>query len=116
VFIKNMGKDNDEGIDSMKPTNPNLVRNLEMSIQFGRWVLLENVGIEIEPVLEPLLLKAVKKEAGSLVISLGDKNIPYHEGFKFYMTTTNPNPHYSPEVTVKVTIINFAITPTGLEE
>jgi dynein heavy chain, axonemal len=32
------------------------------------------------------------------------------------MTTTNPNPHYSPETSVKVTLINFAITPSGLEE
>lgn len=32
------------------------------------------------------------------------------------MTTTLPNPHYSPETSVKVTIINFAITPSGLEE
>lgn len=32
------------------------------------------------------------------------------------MTTTLPNPHYSPETCVKVTIINFAITPSGLEE
>jgi dynein heavy chain len=27
-----------------------------------------------------------------------------------------PNPHYSPETSVKVTILNFAITPFGLEE
>lgn len=32
------------------------------------------------------------------------------------MTTTLSNPHYSPETFVKVTIINFAITPEGLEE
>lgn len=32
------------------------------------------------------------------------------------MTTNLPNPHYSPEASVKVTIINFAITPLGLEE
>lgn len=32
------------------------------------------------------------------------------------MTTTLPNPHYSPETSVKVTILNFAITPFGLEE
>ncbi len=32
------------------------------------------------------------------------------------MTTTLPNPHYSPETQVKVTIINFSITPFGLEE
>jgi len=32
------------------------------------------------------------------------------------MTTTIPNPHYAPETQVKVTILNFAITPFGLEE
>ena len=33
-----------------------------------------------------------------------------------FLTTTLPNPHYSPETFVKVTIINFAITPQGLED
>lgn len=32
------------------------------------------------------------------------------------MTTTLPNPHYSPETQVKVSLLNFAITPGGLEE
>lgn len=32
------------------------------------------------------------------------------------MTTTLPNPHYPPEIFVKVSVINFAITPSGLEE
>jgi len=50
------------------------------------------------------------KAGGTLAITIGDKTIPYDERFKFYMTTTNPNPHYSPETFVKVTIINFAIT------
>lgn len=40
----------------------------------------------------------------------------FNEKFKFFMTTTLPNPHYPPETFVKVTIINFAITPTGLED
>jgi len=51
------------------------------------------------------------KSGSSLSISIGDKNIPYNEKFKFFMTTTLPNPHYSPETSVKVTLINFAITP-----
>ena len=40
----------------------------------------------------------------------------YSDNFKFFMTTTLSNPHYSPETSVKVTIINFAITLFGLEE
>jgi len=27
-----------------------------------------------------------------------------------------PNPHYVPEITIKVTLINFNVTPTGLDE
>jgi dynein heavy chain, axonemal len=47
---------------------------------------------------------------------MGEKTIAYNESFKFFLTTTLPNPHYSPETSVKVTILNFAITPAGLEE
>jgi hypothetical protein len=33
---------------------------------------------------------------------------------RFYMTTKLRNPHYLPEVAVKVSLLNFAITPAGL--
>jgi dynein heavy chain len=56
------------------------------------------------------------KTGSSLSITIGDKTLAYNDHFHFYMTTTNPNPHYSPETFVKVCIINFAITPTGLED
>lgn len=32
------------------------------------------------------------------------------------MTTKLRNPHYLPEVAVKVTLLNFSITPEGLED
>lgn len=47
---------------------------------------------------------------------LGDQNIDYDDNFKFYMTTKMPNPHYLPEVCIKVTLINFTVTFRGLEE
>ena len=39
----------------MKINDPNLMKLMELSVQFGRWVLLENVGIDIDPSLEPIL-------------------------------------------------------------
>jgi len=30
------------------------------------------------------------------------------------MTTKLPNPHYSPEICVKITLINFTVTEIGL--
>jgi dynein heavy chain len=115
-FIKNMGKDVPTGLDVFKLSEGNLLRNLEIAITYGKWVLLENIGEELDPALEPILLQQIVKMGSSYTIKIGEKNVQYNNSFKFLMTTTLPNPHYSPETSVKVTILNFAITPQGLEE
>ena len=51
-----------------------------------------------------------------MLIRLGDSDIDYDRNFKFYMTTKLSNPHYLPEVCIKVTIINFTVTKLGLED
>ena len=65
-------------------------------------MLLENIGEELDPVLESLLLKQTFKQGGSLCIKLGDSTIEYSQDFKFYITTKLRNPHYLPETSVKV--------------
>ena len=54
-FIKKWGKENEEGFIATKENDPKLIQALEQSIQFGRWMLLENIGLELDPVLEPVL-------------------------------------------------------------
>ena len=44
---------------------------------------------------------------------MGESAIEYSEHFRFFITTKLPNPHYLPEVAVKVTLLNFMITPEG---
>lgn len=82
----------------MKLSDGDFVRKLENCIQFGFPLLLENVFEELDPTLEPLLVKAIFKQAGSLQIRLGDSVIEYNEKFRFYITTKLRNPHYAPEV------------------
>lgn len=65
-------------------------------------VLLENIGEELDPILEPLLLKQTFKQGGSICIRLGDSTIEYAPDFRFYITTKLRNPHYLPETSVKV--------------
>jgi len=79
-------------------------------------VLLENVGEELDPALEPLLVKQTFKQGGVLCIRLGDSTIEYSDDFRFYVTTKLRNPHYLPELQVKVTLLNFMITREGLED
>lgn len=79
-------------------------------------MLLENINENLDPALEPILLQLKIKQGSGYVIKLGDKTVSYNETFKFFLTTTLPNPHYSPETQVKINLLNFAITQFGLEE
>uniref|UniRef100_A0A8C4NSC2 Dynein, axonemal, heavy chain 1 n=1 Tax=Dicentrarchus labrax TaxID=13489 RepID=A0A8C4NSC2_DICLA len=114
TWIKNMERDN--GLETMKLSDRDFLRSLENAIRFGKPCLLENVAEELDPALEPVLLQQTFKQQGSTVLKLGDSVIPYHEGFKMYITTKLPNPHYSPEVSTNVTLINFTLSPSGLED
>lgn len=113
-WIKNMEKANRLGI--IRFSQPDYTRVLENSIQFGLPVLLENVGEEIEPILESVLLKQTFKQGGAKCIKLGDSIIEYNDSFRFYISTKLRNPHYLPEIAVKVTMLNFMITPDGLQD
>ena len=42
--------------------------------------------------------------------------VEYDKNFTFYITTKLSKPHYSPEVCVKVTMLNFMVTDKGLED
>uniref|UniRef100_UPI00398EE5C8 dynein axonemal heavy chain 1 isoform X2 n=1 Tax=Pristiophorus japonicus TaxID=55135 RepID=UPI00398EE5C8 len=113
-WIKNLERD--QGLDIFKMTDRDFLRSMENAIRFGKPCLMENVREELDPALEPILLKMTYKQQGSTVIKLGDAIIPYHEDFKMYITTKLANPHYTPEISTRVTLINFTLSPSGLED
>jgi dynein heavy chain len=44
------------------------------------------------------------------LIKLGDQDLDYDEKFRLYMTSRLANPHFSPELAAKTTIIDFTVT------
>ncbi|KAJ3181585.1 Dynein heavy chain 7, axonemal [Gaertneriomyces sp. JEL0708] len=113
-WIKNMEKP--KNLQVIKLTDADYTRTLENAIQFGTPVLLENVQEQLDPVLEPLLLKQTFRQGGVICIKLGDSVVEYSPEFRLYITTKLRNPHYLPELSTKVTLLNFMITPEGLED
>ncbi|KAM8863638.1 dynein axonemal heavy chain 12 [Spinachia spinachia] len=113
-WVKNSEKDNNLSV--IKLTDGDYMRTLENCIQFGTPLLLENVGEELDPSLEPLLVKQTFKQGGVDCIRLGESVIEYSRDFRFYITTKLRNPHYLPELATKVSLLNFMITPEGLED
>ncbi|CAF3858466.1 unnamed protein product, partial [Rotaria magnacalcarata] len=100
----------------VKLTDNDFMRQLDNCIQLGLPLLIENVGEDLDPSLEPILLKQVFKQGGVEMIRLGDKIIEYSKDFKLFITTKLRNPHYLPEISTKVTLLNFMITSEGLQD
>lgn len=57
---------------------------------------------ELDPILEPILLRQTFKSGGVDYIKVGDQIVEYSQDFKLYITTSLRNPHYLPEISVKV--------------
>ena len=62
-WVKNMEKDHKMSV--IKLSEADYMRNLENCVTFGNPLLLENVGEELDPSLEPLLLKQTFKQSES---------------------------------------------------
>ncbi|KAJ9518808.1 hypothetical protein QJQ45_026081, partial [Haematococcus lacustris] len=114
----------------LKPaTDPNYLRTLQRAgeaaggdlgmqatLPVGRPVLLEGLGEALDASLEPVLLRQTFKQAGVMCVKLGDAVVEWPPEFRLFMTTKLRNPHFPPEVCTRVCLLNFCITPTGLED
>ncbi|KAI9224346.1 dynein heavy chain and region D6 of dynein motor-domain-containing protein [Blastocladiella britannica] len=113
-WVRNMEKEN--GLDIIKLSDRDYLRTLENSIRFGKPCMLENIEEKLDAALEPVLLRQTFKQNGNVVIKLGENVLPYHPDFRLYITTKLPNPHYSPEICAIVTLLNFTLAASGLED
>jgi len=95
----------------------NWLQKVIFSIQMGGQLLLEAVGAEIDAILEPVLSRAVVRRGRSaMIIKIGGEEVDYDPKFQLYLQSKLPNPHYRPEIAAQCTIINFIVTPDGLED
>lgn len=63
-FIKRSARATEIGFEVFKLSDAAFMRELELSIQLGKWVLIENVSETLDPALDPVLLQQ-KTKSGS---------------------------------------------------
>jgi dynein heavy chain len=106
-----------EDLTPLQFTQNNWLQKVIFTIQMGGQLLIEAVGSEIDAILDPVLSRAVIKRGRiACVIKIGGEEIDYDPKFQLYLQSKLPNPHYRPEIAAQCTIINFIVTPEGLED
>lgn len=87
-----------------------------MPLQEGWPVLIESIENDVDPMLDPLLEKQITVKGRNKTIKISDTDMDYDDKFRLYMTSRMANPHFSPELAAKTTIIDFTVTQGGLEQ
>ncbi|XP_062558011.1 dynein axonemal heavy chain 10 isoform X2 [Armigeres subalbatus] len=108
-----------ESSNNLKILNFNdrdFLKHLEMAIKYGNPVLFQDVDDYIDPVIDNILEKNIKTQAGRQFVILGDKEVDVDNNFRMYLTTKLANPNFDPAVYAKSLIVNYTVTKSGLED
>ena len=89
---------------------------LQTQMEWGRPLIIENVSQDLDPVLDPLLDRQLRRVGNTATIKINDQEMIFNDKFQLYMTTKLPNPSFIPELFAKCLIIDFTVTMKGLEQ
>ncbi|XP_029341080.1 dynein heavy chain 6, axonemal [Acyrthosiphon pisum] len=113
-WIKALESDN--SLKTCKGTDSDVMNIIVDAVRLGYTVLIEGLEEHIDPTLRPILENITFTRGGRLLMRIGNTDIEYDDQFRFYMTTKMSNPHYLPDICIQVTLVNFTVTPSGLED
>ena len=105
-----------ESLMVLQQTQAGWIKLIGEAISNGDVVLMENLPVEIDSTLDPVLARAIFRKGRNYFIKLGGETIEYDAKFRLFLQTKLSNPHYKPEIFAQCTIINFIATEKGLED
>lgn len=90
------------------------LKNLESALRFGNPLLIQDVE-HLDPIMNPVLNKELRRTGGRVLIRLGNQDIDFSPAFTLFLSTRDPSVHFPPDVCSRVSFVNFTVTRSSLQ-
>jgi dynein heavy chain 1 len=87
---------------------------LESALRFGNPLLIQDVE-HLDPILNAVLNKEIRRTGGRVLIRLGSQDIDFSPAFTMFLSTRDPSIEFSPDICSRVTFVNFTMTRSSLQ-
>lgn len=86
---------------------------LESALRFGNPLLIQDVE-HLDPILNAVLNREIRRTGGRVLIRLGSQDIDFSPSFTMFLSTRDPSVEFSPDICSRVTFVNFTMTRSSL--
>ena len=87
---------------------------LESALRFGNPLLIQDVE-HLDPILNAVLNKEIRRTGGRVLMRLGNQDIDFSPSFTMFLSTRDPSVEFSPDICSRVTFVNFTMTRSSLQ-
>ncbi|KAG7090771.1 Cytoplasmic dynein 1 heavy chain 1 [Marasmius oreades] len=112
TFLMNEYKDRKITVTSF--LDEAFLKILESALRFGNPLLIQDVE-HLDPILNAVLNKEIRRTGGRVLIRLGSQDIDFSPSFTMFLSTRDPSVEFSPDICSRVTFVNFTMTRSSLQ-
>jgi len=109
-----MNQFQDKKITKTSFLDKSFLKNLESALRFGNPLIVEDVE-NIDPILNPLLNRELRRTGGRVLVRLGNQDIDFSPAFTLFLATRDPTVNFPPDLCSRVTFVNFTVTKASLQ-
>ncbi|GAA5826137.1 hypothetical protein JCM11251_007177 [Rhodosporidiobolus azoricus] len=112
TFLLNEYKDRKVSVTSF--LDEAFLKNLESALRFGTPILIQDVE-HLDPILNAVLNKELRRAGGRVLIRLGNQDIDFSPSFTMFLSTRDPSVEFPADLNSRVTMVNYSITRASLQ-
>ncbi|KNC98573.1 uncharacterized protein SPPG_06258 [Spizellomyces punctatus DAOM BR117] len=112
AFLLNEYKDRKITVTSF--LDDSFLKVLESALRFGNPLLVQDVE-HLDPILNPVLNRELRRTGGRVLIRLGGQDIDFSPSFTLFLSTRDPSVNFPPDLCSRVTFVNFTVTRESLQ-